>query len=99
MNDMVTIEILRNISIPPILTNSDKIEIFHYILLLLDSYIDDNILSFIDEDFEEQLDEYLYDNSISTYENIYSFYTELHLQQIINDVKETYFLSIIPKRL
>ena len=98
MNDMVTAEILRNISMPPILTKSDKIEIFHYILLLLDSYIDDNILSFIDEDFEEKLDEYLYDNAISTYENIYSFYTELHLQQIINDVKETYFLSIIPNR-
>ena len=55
-----------------------------------------NILSFIDEDFDEHLDQYLYDNAISTYENIYSFYTELHLQQIINDVKETYFLSIIP---
>lgn len=98
MNDMVTAEILRNISIPPILTNSDKIEIFNYIQLLLDSYIDDNILSFNDEDFEEILDQYLYDTAISTYENIYSFYTELYLRKIINDVKETYFLSIIPKR-
>lgn len=98
MDDMVTTEILRNISIPPILTYSDKIEIFHYVQLLLDSYINDNILSFVDEDFDEELDNYLYDNVISTYENIYSFNTELNLQEIINDVKETHFLSIIPNR-
>lgn len=95
---MVTNEILRNISIPPFLTETDKIQIFQDILIVLDSYITDNILNYANEDFENDVDEYLNIFLTDTYENIYSFSLQTDIINLINDVKIMYFTSIIPNR-
>lgn len=95
---MMTNEILRNISIPPFLTETDKIQIFQDILIILDSYISDNILNYANEDFEYDVDEYLNTYFTNIYENIYSFSLQTDIINLINDVKTMYFTSILPNR-
>ena len=72
--------ILRNLSVPPILTKKDKVFIYEIALEYIDEYVKENLLLFYEEDFHNALYDSLKEYLETLFENMYglTFLNDCH---------------------
>lgn len=90
--------ILRNLSVPPILTKKDKVFIYEIALEYIDEYVKENLLLFYEEDFHNALYDSLKEYLETLFENMYglTFLNDCH--SIMKEAIRWYFVYIIPMR-
>ena len=92
------IDVTEFIVAPPILSTEEEGTLYESVMLLLDDYMNENILSMSNPKFHTIIFNELYQFLLNQFEDINSEDLEDTLLDIVYNTLTDYFMTIIPKR-